>query len=69
MKKIEVEKGDNSSKPAVVKVADRDENGLIALNNDCLKSLMKVDSPEEKNRNSLSSYSDSTYGQNYLSQQ
>ena len=35
-------KDDSVNKTAVVKVQSIEEHGLIALNNDCIKSLMKI---------------------------
>ena len=54
---------------AVVKVEEKEKHGLIALNNDCIKSLMKVERASSQLQKSLTSYSDNTYASNYPSYQ
>ena len=67
--KFQKENDDNINKTAVVKVESIQEHGLIALNNDCIKSLMKIQEPVPV-QNSLTSYSDPTYNQknNHMNQ-
>ena len=70
--RIKSQGGENNiNKTAVVKVESIEEHGLIALyNDDCIKSLMKVETPSVPVQNSLTSYSDPTYSQkpNLMSQ-
>lgn len=51
----------SSNITAVVKVESIEEHGIIAMNNDCIKSLMKADRPTVPIQNSLTSYSDPNY--------
>ena len=54
---------ESSNKTAVVKVESIEEHGIIAMNSDCIKSLMKGDHPQVPVRNSLTSYSDPSFSQ------
>lgn len=58
------------NKTAIVKIQQQ-ERGLIALNgDDCLKSLMKIENPPPSDpKKSLTSYSDPSSNQNYLTPQ
>ena len=67
----EKNRSEEKNRTAVVKVENVEEHGLIALNSDCIKSLMKVEQPsaQVQMERSLTSYNAPTYGQTYKNTQ